>query len=356
MNQITLYYTAGNSDKIYTAAINSAGDGFTVDFAYGRRGQSLKTGTKTKRPVSAEKAQAIYDKLVKEKMAKGYTPDTAGTVYSHSGKADQVSSVQCQLLNPAEEIEAERFIRDPVYCGQEKFDGERQLIQRSEDSVEAINRKGLYVGMADALKDSALSIDIASFIVDGEGMGDKNRAFDLLELNGEPLTHLAYRDRLNLLMEVLDISPQNNIVPVETAFTESEKRDLFNRVKAAGGEGIVFKRLDAPYTAGRPASGGGQIKIKFWASCSAVVDAQNDGKRSVSLTLLDGDTPVPVGNVTIPANADIPDPGDVIEVQYLYAYREGSLYQPVFLHKRTDIAPDECHIRQLKYKNEQKAA
>ena len=57
------------------------------------------------------------------------------------------------------------------------------------------------------------------------------------------------------------------------------------------------------------------------------------------------------GNVTIPANQPVPQPGDVVEIRYLYAFPEsGVLFQPVYLGLRTDITPDECGTRQLKFK------
>ena len=47
----TLYYREGNSDKIYQVGIEQSGDGFVVNFAYGRRGATLNTGAKTASPV-----------------------------------------------------------------------------------------------------------------------------------------------------------------------------------------------------------------------------------------------------------------------------------------------------------------
>ena len=51
METITLYFRQGSSDKIYQAAIEPKDGGFTVNFAYGRRGSTLSTGTKTQSPV-----------------------------------------------------------------------------------------------------------------------------------------------------------------------------------------------------------------------------------------------------------------------------------------------------------------
>ena len=70
--RVTLYYREGSSDKVYQAAIEPAGHLFVVNFAYGRRGSTLATGTKTSSPVVYEAAKNIFDKLVGEKKAMGF--------------------------------------------------------------------------------------------------------------------------------------------------------------------------------------------------------------------------------------------------------------------------------------------
>jgi bifunctional non-homologous end joining protein LigD len=53
----------------------------------------------------------------------------------------------------------------------------------------------------------------------------------------------------------------------------------------------------------------------------------------------------------------VPAPGEVVEVRYLYAFREsGSIYQPVYLGKRCDIPASECVTEQLKYRATAEAA
>lgn len=44
----------------------------------------MQTGTKTSAPVDYETAKGIYDKLVREKTAKGYTPGADGTPYKQT--------------------------------------------------------------------------------------------------------------------------------------------------------------------------------------------------------------------------------------------------------------------------------
>jgi bifunctional non-homologous end joining protein LigD len=75
---ITLYYREGSADKIYQCGIEPAGERFVVNFAYGRRGFTLNAGTKTNVPVDYDSAKRIFDRLVKEKQAKGYAPGENG--------------------------------------------------------------------------------------------------------------------------------------------------------------------------------------------------------------------------------------------------------------------------------------
>jgi bifunctional non-homologous end joining protein LigD len=88
------------------------------------------------------------------------------------------------------------------------------------------------------------------------------------------------------------------------------------------------------------------------ATLSALV-AKINKQRSVEISLLGAGGWQTAGNVTIPANHNIPKVGDVVEARFLYAHREsGVLYQPVYLGKRDDVAPKECLTSQLKFKPE----
>src|SRR5437867_6211546 len=145
--QITLYFREGSSDKVYQAAIEPKGELFVVNFAFGRRGSTLNTGTKTSSPVDYQTAKNTYDKLVREKMAKGYTPGENGTPYHHTDKADRLTGILPQLLNPINYGDAKRLLKDPAWCLQEKFDGKRMLLQKEGATITAINRKGLAIGM-----------------------------------------------------------------------------------------------------------------------------------------------------------------------------------------------------------------
>jgi bifunctional non-homologous end joining protein LigD len=350
--RVTLYYHEGSSDKVYQCAIEASGDAYVVTFAYGRRGATLNTGAKTSSPVDYPKAKSIYDKLVREKMAKGYTAGPEGTPYQDTPDAGRAAGLLPQLLNSIEESEVEQFIRDPAYGAQEKYDGKRLLVKKEGAAVHGINRKGLLCGLPSLVVHSAQRMP-GDFILDGEGVGDTLHAFDLLMLNGEDLRTLAYRARYLSLMNLVAATPSHHQHEIRLAplFSKAkEKAGLFKDLKELNREGIVFKQLDAPYTAGRPNSGGTQLKHKFYATLSAVVSKVNT-QRSVELRLIGRIGWLTAGNVTIPANHEVPEVGDVVEVRYLNASESGVLYQPVYLGKRTDIDPAECMTAQLKYKS-----
>ena len=349
--RVALYYREGSSDKVYQAAIEPAGNRFVVNFAYGRRGATLTTGTKTSSPVDYAAAKKIYGKLVSEKKAKGYTEGENGTPYQHADK--QASGILPQLLNPVEEAEVELLLRDDNYCAQEKFDGRHLLVRKQDDDIEGINKNGFVVGLPQTVANELRSV-AGSFIPDGESIGDDYHAFDLLEYNGENLRVLPYRIRLARLIDLLLLTRSDfkHVRLVATAFSTRQKTELYQRLRCENREGIVFKRLDAPYVPGRPNSGGPQLKFKFVATLSAVVTKINV-QRSVELGLFNGRSLVSCGNVTIPANHEIPTVGTVVDARYLYAAKEsGVLYQPVYLGPRDDVDPGECLVSQLKFKAE----
>ena len=180
-------------------------------------------------------------------------------------------------------------------------------------------------------------------------LGDYLHAFDLLFLNGVDLRIQPYSRRYTALLNLLAGGLPKHIKVVSCWIDSLDKASWLRGFKDDKAEGIVFKLLSAHYTAGRPNSGGSQLKHKFVATLSAVVAKLNQ-QRSVALRLLNHEGWQPVGNVTIPPNHEVPVIGAVVEIRYLYAYPDGSLFQPVYLGEREDVGPEECVISQLKFK------
>lgn len=354
----TLYFKDGTSDKVYMAEVVPADGGFAVNFAYGRRGSTMATGTKTQTPVTEPEAQKIFNRLIAEKTAKGYTEGEEGTPYIGAQGDDRVTGVVPQLLNFIDLERMQDLLYDPHYCAQQKWDGRRIMIRKMSRadggySTVAINRKGLEVGCPAPVLSYVARIP-GSFILDGEMVGDCYHVFDcfMIDASGriDAISSGFYFDRLERLDQLVPNSL--NFLVVRTAVSTAEKLALLAELEASNAEGIVFKNLYAPYSSGRPASGGNQLKYKFYATLSARVMKHN-AKRSVNLALTDGLVWFDCGNVTIPPNKEIPPVDSIVEVRYLYATSGGILYQPTYLDERIDQSYDGCLLTQLKFSGQE---
>jgi bifunctional non-homologous end joining protein LigD len=342
---ISLYLREGSSDKEYHAALEPSGGGYVVTFRYGRRGEALKSGTKTASPVSYADAKATYDKLVAEKVKKGYSPGADGAAYQATPLESRFAGVLPQLLNPIDDAMLDALLGDSRYVLQEKYDGKRVMIRRTPTGVEGANRRGLVIALPAAVAGAAERI-AGTYLVDGELVGEAFYAFDALERDGHDLRGFGYETRYESLCALFAGAEP----PLWLATCHEDKRAALARVRAARGEGVVFKDRLAPYSAGRPASGGPQLKYKLVASATFRVSGANGTKRSVALEVQERGQWVAIGNVTIPVNQPVPVAGALVEVQYLYAFRGGSLFQPVFLGVRDDVDEEAAKADQLKYK------
>lgn len=378
---VTLYYTGFGSDKYYKAQLQgTGGETCSVYFEYGPRGVLQSSGYKV-RDVPYVQAKKVYDKLVREKKAKGYTENTSGEPFSvpvettgtdvvpvdifppmptEGGDADGPVKYPVQLLTEIEESGVEGLLGDAGAWAQQKHDGKRMVLEYEDETLKAYNRRGLSCGYPTGYAEACRSIG-SEFVLDGESVGDTFWAFDLLKLNGEDLREHTYRERLRQLEQMfLDLREEDKgaIKVVTTARYVEEKRALLDSLKSDGREGIVFKRMNRLYTPGKDS--GSQLKFKFcsMATCEVMESsAVRASKSSVAIGVhqfnADGTVQlVPVGNVTISGKGVLkPVPGQFIEVKYLYCRRGGSLYQPVYKGIRDDKEMPDT-IDSLKYKDE----
>ena len=347
---IELYFQEGSSDKVYQAELKQEGDGWVVNFAYGRRGNTLNTGCKTCDPLPYEKAKKSYDSLVKSKTAKGYKPNgVSGTINTVADDKEN-SGIRPQLLNELTEEEAVAYINNSAYCMQEKFDGRRRMIKIEKSIATGLNKKGIVVALTPSTE--ATCATFPDSILDGEDMDDKIMVFDNIKYQ-----YLPYLDRYKLLLDIIPQTYRRDLEIVRTAWTTEDKQNMFNRLKRERAEGVVFKNIHAGYSAGRPASGGNQFKCKFYDTASCIVTSVHDVKSSIGLKVYDDSNPlslvgVPVGNATLYPNSPKVKVGDIVEVKYLYYNEGGSLYQPVLLGVRDDVEYDECTLAKLKRKKD----
>lgn len=364
--RISLYFREGNSDKEYHAQLEAQDEGFVVRFQYGRRGAALTAGTKTARPLDYAGARKVYDKLVREKLAKGYTEGESGERFQAGALEARFTGIVPQLLNPVDASEAERLLDDDAWVLQEKYDGQRRLARIINETREAgetgacsvtgVNRRGLTVALPEAVARALAGMHRwAPLTIDGELVGEQLVVFDVLEFEGRDLRAHSQELRWTYVERVRDAMQAHGATAAVAVAWSCEgaqaKREAYLRLKREGKEGVVFKRRGAAYAAGRPNSGGPQRKRKFVHSATLVVEAANPGKRSVALVGLDAEgTPVRLGNVTIPPNHAVPAAGALVEVEYLYAYPGGSLYQPQYRGERDDLERAAATTAQLHFK------
>ena len=367
VKSIKLLCQDGHSDKEYNIFLNKdpiSGD-YKVDVAYGRRGNAINTGTKTQSPVALYVASREFDKLVNEKLAKGYvvSSNSASPVVINTTESEEPvdeptedkpavrrsPKIFPQLLNPISEEEATIYIENKEWLAQEKLDGKRIIIKVDEGEVYATNRRGLACGIPQKVEE-ALS-KMVNAILDGELVNGKYIIFDGLELYRDNLKNLGVENRFNMITKavkerILLANPEAPIGIVECAISSKEKQALYDSLKTK--EGVVFKLKNSPYTAGRPASGGSQLKCKFWSSATVQVLNIND-KRSVEVGITSSKPGLlSIGNVSVPPNYELPKIGDLVEVKYLYYFPGGSLFQPQYLGIRDDAEVD--HLDTLKPK------
>lgn len=351
MKSVSLFYCEGNSDKVYYVQLEKSGNGYVINFQYGRRNSTLKSDTKTPVSISLAEAEKIYDKIVREKLGKGYNilNDEKKNEYSEVAPAQKKEvHILPQLLNPVEN--AQDYINDDNYLMQPKVDGERRMIIADGYKVIGLNKKGTEVPLPKSITDS-IKISCA---LDGEIIANKLFLFDILSTDKNITKEFTCAERLKILV-AFKHHLGDGVEVIKTAYTKEDKQKMYDDLKKNNAEGIVFKKKDSKYTAGRPASGGSQLKHKFYNTATFIVEGSTKGRRSVGLQLVDGDKRVFLGKCTIPPNQNVPEVGSLVEVRYLYAYRNGAVYQPTYLGERNDSDLTDATISQLVYKAEVEA-
>jgi len=368
---IELFFQEGTSDKLYHARIVETAPGkHDVEVEWGRRGSSLNKGKKAV-GVTLDAAEKTYAKLVREKTGKGYQeiagdvkpavvapPEGQGSGSKVQGTRAKVGRV-AQLLNAIEEEAVERLLADDAVIAQQKLDGVRVLVHVGESLV-ATNRAGQATEIA---RDVIAGLEHLprGTIVDGEVVphegGHKYWLFDVLSVGGEDVTKRGYVERWECLEGDLEPGIFGPIEILPFAATTKDKRALLSRLRASKAEGIVFKQKQAPYTPGRPASGGAQLKHKFVKSADVVI-VENAGNAYRMIVHDDRGKAFDVGRVfagtTNASRRELDErlargEQPVCEVKYLYATDDDQLYQPVFVRVRDDKDPDACVRAQLKH-------
>jgi bifunctional non-homologous end joining protein LigD len=181
--------------------------------------------------------------------------------------------------------------RTPDWLHEIKYDGYRLRVERDGDRVRLLTRNGFdWTKRYPWIVEAALKNRIKQFVIDGEavilgvdGVPDFNAlhsrkhddevqlyAFDILALDGDDLRPLPLSLRKTNLARLLARRPEGIFV---APFEQGEiGPDLFRAACDMGLEGLVSKRRDRPYRAGRSPH---WVKVKNRAhpAMSRVMDA-----------------------------------------------------------------------------------
>ena len=352
VKSIELYSAQGGSDKLYHIQLVEVPGGCAVNYQNGRRGGNMASGTKTKTPVPQDKATAIYNKLIREKMngESHYQIIGAGSESVASIVTEKTMSGFLPTLPSAvEDARVDALLRDGGWVMQQKHDGERLvLIVTADGNIIGSNRLGFVRPLPNSLIEVAkLSQLRPNSVFDGELVGETYHCFDLLRDGGIDCTGDSYERRRDAMQIAWQRCDSRLFRGVQTFYFD-KKAPALNKMRMANAEGVIFRDLKAPYTVGRALN---CLKYKFTDSATLLVDGSEVGKRSVYLSgFNESGNRITMGKVTIPPNFDIPEVNTIVEVQYLYAYpATHALAQPVYKGVRSDQTREACLLSQLKY-------
>jgi bifunctional non-homologous end joining protein LigD len=355
---IELYFQQGSSDKVYHLQLESVEEQWSVNAQWGRRGSALQSDTKVS-SAAYEEAKRIYDRIIREKTGKGYriaqatangdTPISVGlpSIKEHSDHAPE-------LLTPIEEPEALQLVQDASWWFQQKFDGRRLAVQKTDGQYSGINKLGQLIPIDSRLTKSLESVQADAFLLDGEITDSRFYLWDLLSINGTDLRIQPYEiryARLGLVFRGVD----ETLRVCDTAMTPKAKRAFAKAMHESRAEGFVCKNRNAAYAGGRA---GQHYKCKFVTTSSFIVGPKPaaraaDGHRSIALYLLEENRQRFMGTVGVPERYAIPREGQIVEIRYLYCHpgADGKLIQAKYFGKiRNDVAIGDCSASQLKLK------
>ena len=302
------------------------------------------------------------------------------------GKSSTAAGLRPQLATLTETLPS-----GPGWLYEPKWDGYRAIVTVAGGAATLTSRNG--TDLTERFRDVARAVVHAvrtpSAVIDGEvcaldesgtarfealqsGSGRLVlMAFDLLEVDGEPVVDRPLLERRRLLEELLD--PTSETVRLSPAFEDGDA--LLRAAEARGLEGVVAKRSDAPYRPGRRTPEWQKLKLRLEDDFPIVGYTRGTGRRAklgalvlarretdglhwagnVGSGLGDGDVErllsalKPLQRPTAPlvhvprmpriraSDVTWVEPALSAEVTFAERTREGRLRAPVFLGFRDDV-------------------
>jgi ATP-dependent DNA ligase len=239
-----------------------------------------------------------------------------------------------------------RWLDDDRYVAEEKFDGHRVTVLVHGGRIDPRNRHG------SPYKARPLTQPVAAALgelpglswLDGELCDDRYLVFDLRVHDGQDLHAAPWRDR-RAALDALGASHGWDAGPValsRVAHTAHDRITVAKRVLDSGGEGVVLKRADAPYTPGRTTT---WRKAKYTQLLHAVAGTTSTTGQTTLLLYDEAGAMTRVG--TAACYERPPRPGAPIDVRYRPT-TTGGLQEAVVIDTDSDADPSTCRLTQLR--------
>jgi ATP-dependent DNA ligase len=280
--------------------------------------------------------------------------------------------------------------RDDSWCYQQKYNGDRVLVALTLGQVDVFGRDGQrsqwqhkFTTRAHQAAYRALAdLGVHHVVLDGELMPDGVMVvFDVVNIDRYPAPRYAailptdpFRRRLRALTELFEqwAPPEAMFRLAPTAIGTEAKLALALDCVRRCTEGVMARRLDAPYRSGVRSQS--LLKLKFIHDADLVVISVGfEGRDNVVLGAyqpgaapvevptevatalgIDGTAavePIEVGRASAHGKGSFAK-GDVVVVRYNCMSRDGRLVGPRIMRKRTDKPAAECSTEQLFYSQE----
>jgi bifunctional non-homologous end joining protein LigD len=349
---------------------------------------------------------SVFSGLTVEQLKHGQSPATSILASLADGKAPERRIKAGDVSVMLAESRAEPFSR-AGWVFEMKYDGYRIVAGRDGDDVTLLsrNKNNLTASFPDVAR-AISALPYQHFVIDGEvvvcdangrpnfqklqkrGMlrrgADVKRAaaelpatlyvFDLLAFGGHDVRGLPLTERKRILQQII---PARGVLQYADHI-ETRGEEFFRAAQALDVEGMIGKKADSKYRAGRSAD---WVKVRVHKSDDFVVvgftapAASRSGFGSLHLAQYDGTgkdarlvyagtagsgftqklidstyaelEPLIVKDAPCeraPTGKDHTwvQPRMVCEVKFLEVTDDGLLRHPVFMHFRTDKSPDEC--------------
>lgn len=259
----------------------------------------------------------------------------------------------CQPIKTDEELLSIAAV-DHGWFAQRKVDGVRLIVCAWPTGVDGFNRNGNKCFVPQNIRGLGMQLatNVGSVMLDGELIGEDYYIFDCISSVSTEINTSCF-ERCNWFDK--HINPLTNFKIVEKSnTTRKSKIDFLRKGSEEKWEGVVFKQVNSIYKPGKRSDSWMKYKFTKTIDCF-VLELHKDGtEQSVSLGLLQDGKEIQVAGCKIPL--DVVSklcPGDVVEVNYLYATANLDLAQPTFKRLRLDKSQDECTIDQLIFKGPQ---